>query len=137
MSPLIATVLLMAFAVALGGMIMNYTSDLDAGGGEDCKKVDLQTSQFCYDGEKIQVSTRNKGEVVVGGLALLISTPDAGSFTIDIPDSRLAEGGSVSKAVPFSVDDSTGVSLMAAVESNGGLFECNEPSLSKKPLPSC
>lgn len=138
MSPLIATVLLMAFAVALGGMIMNYTSDLDSSGGDECTNIQLQTNKFCYDGEQIQVETRNQGDVVVGSLSLLIDNPSVGSFNVQIPNSRLTSGGGrISKSIPFSVDGETSVSLMVSIESQGELFECVNPEVAKKPLPDC
>jgi flagellin-like protein len=59
MSPLIATMLLIAFAVALGAMIMNWSSTLGEGAktGPDCSAITMSISPYlCYAENLIKIS---------------------------------------------------------------------------------
>ncbi len=134
MSPLIATVLLMAFAVALGGMIMNWQGDLQ---GVDCNAVHLDVQKFCYAGQNINLKVRNTGEKPVAKLVLRIENPDGGRFDVSIPESSLTKGSSTEKRVPFLVTDAATVSLYAGVEAGGEPQLCSAPAATKQPLPSC
>ncbi len=55
-SPLIATILLIAFAVALGSVVMNWGLSLELGkSGDKCRNVDIRirnvdVSEVCYGG---------------------------------------------------------------------------------------
>ncbi len=134
MSPLIATVLLMAFAVALGGMIMNWQGDLQL---LDCSGVHLEVTTFCYDDQTIKIDVRNTGEENIAALLLRIDNPEAGEFEITVPNSHLTKGSSIDGRIPFLVTQETQVDLFASIESAGEAQMCGEPAASKKPLPKC
>lgn len=137
MSPLIATVLLMAFAVALGGMIMNYTSDIGDAAAVDCSQLKLSVSNFCYDGEAIKLRARNTGGEAISQLILHIDHPETGDLEVTIKESRLNKGQEITRTIPIGVSDETEVSVIAGVETHGEAMMCPEPSAKKKPLPTC
>jgi flagellin-like protein len=61
-SPLIATVLLIGFAVALGVMIMSITQPLVKG---SCDDVTIKTASFCKQGGKLFAIVENSEGVSV------------------------------------------------------------------------
>ena len=55
LSPLIATVLLIGFAVALGVMIMSITNPLVS---SSCSDITIKTTNFCKEGSKLFAITQ-------------------------------------------------------------------------------
>jgi hypothetical protein len=136
MSPLIATVLLMAFAVALGGMIMNL------GPKEpptlDCSSVALDIIQFCHDDKAINIHVRNTGDKTIAGLTFRIDMPDSTPISVALQDSELRKGQTLTSRIPFLITDDTSVSLFASLSNNGQQSElCPRPYKTEKPLPKC
>ncbi len=138
MSPLIATVLLMAFAVALGGMIMNWSGDIGGKATLDCSKVALTLDQFCHDDQAINIHARNTGDQTVAGLALRIDTPGSTPISVALQDSELRKGQSLTSRIPFLVTDDTTVSLIASLlNKDDQPAACPAPYSTQKPLPKC
>ncbi len=134
MSPLIATVLLMAFAVALGGMVMNWSGDF--GGGQaalDCKEVTFDILQFCHDDAAINVNIRNTGDILISSVVLNIDTPGTGLFVVKLQESRLSKGSNLRAKIPFIVDDQASVSLVGNIDD---AVACPAQE-TRKPLPKC
>ena len=81
-SPLIATVLLIAFAVALGAVVMNWGRNLDiSNSGDKCVGIDIKlrsidNAEICYSGSgqnaHINFIIDNKGDVDIDGLGIWI-----------------------------------------------------------------
>lgn len=81
-SPLIATILLIAFAVALGSVIMNWGLNLNLGKPTDkCNNVvikirSMDNSEVCYGGSEkdgyINFILDNVGVVDINGLTILV-----------------------------------------------------------------
>jgi len=92
-SPLIATILLIAFAVALGSVIMNWGLNLNLGKADDkCSGVDirlrkLDSSEVCFgligSGRYINFIVDNTGSVDISGLAIWI-IGDKGTKLVDM-----------------------------------------------------
>ena len=59
MSPLIATILLMAFAVALGAVIMNWSTGNISEGGPDCSEIKVQIIEFCIADNILKVKVND------------------------------------------------------------------------------
>ena len=137
MSPLIATVLLMAFAVALGGMIMNWSSDVGAEAAVDCSTVKVDATQFCSDEQAIRIHARNVGEETIASLTLKVASGQAGEFSISIQNSALRKGESVDSSVPFLVAPDATVSLTASVGEKGAETLCPSAQVTRQPLPKC
>lgn len=133
MSPLIATVLLMAFAVALGGMIMNWSSggSEEAGPATDaCKEITLQSSQNCVGSGGINLRVRNTGTENIGQLGMVVETGEANPTVIPIPDSKLAKGESKSLRVTLPLPVGSRVSLYPYLGDGSNLAKCPTPALS-------
>jgi flagellin-like protein len=93
-SPLIATILLIAFAVALGSVIMQWGLNLNLGKSSDpCGKVDIRVrniekNDLCFGGGGnegyINFIVDNEGGVDVNGLAIwIIGEKDTELYDLD------------------------------------------------------
>lgn len=102
-SPLIATILLIAFAVALGSVVMNWGLNLDLGKSTDkCRNVEIKirnidVAQVCFGGfgenGYINFIIDNVGSSDVVGLAIWV-VGDKGTSLFDL-DNILLEKGSL------------------------------------------
>lgn len=101
-SPLIATLLLIAFTVALGVMIMNWGSTLVDYGTCDGVKISIpaEKNSMCYksDTQKIFFIVKNDGNSEITSLIIRsenLDSTDASSRIIDIPvdSSKIEKGG--------------------------------------------
>jgi flagellin-like protein len=138
LSPLIATVLLMAFAVALGGMIMNWSNDFGAKASSSCAKVKLDVTKFCHDDNVIFLGLRNSGEQPVAALLLNITDPALGRYLLSLEASNLTPESTFNGRVPFVVGNQTIVSIVARVGKPGGEQACGAPLMPPIiPLPKC
>ena len=92
-SPLIATILLIAFAVALGSVVMNWGLNLELGKSPDkCRSVEIKirnidASEVCYGGFAqngyINFVIDNTGSTDISGLAIWI-VGDKGTRLLDL-----------------------------------------------------
>ena len=93
-SPLIATILLIAFAVALGSVVMNWGLNLNLGKSDDkCRNVeiklrDIDSAEACYGGfgsnGYINFIIDNTGSADISGLAIwVVGDKETRLFDID------------------------------------------------------
>ena len=93
-SPLIATILLIAFAVALGSVVMNWGLTLNLGKSDDkCRNVeiklrDIDSAEACYGGfgsnGDINFIIDNTGSADISGLAIwVVGDKETRLFDID------------------------------------------------------
>jgi flagellin-like protein len=139
MSPLIATVLLIAFAVAMGAMIMNWSSSLGqslADEAPDCLGVRLvENPVICYAENIINLKIRNEGDVVED---LTVTVSDENSENdLNLKNSRLRRGDELSKEIPFKKTSQTYVGITPSVDNNGVVAKCEYPVLEIDDLPDC
>ena len=130
MSPLIATVLLIAFAVALGAMIMNWEPRSTAG----CSSILLSTQEFCFDGKTIKINVKNEGTQEAS--KLMLQFENGGQWPIE--NSRLAPERNLRVEVegPPSVD--VGVGILPYIEiSEEQEIPCPPPQQMQNPLQAC
>jgi len=101
-SPLIATILLIAFAVALGSVVMNWGLNLSLGKADACRSVEIMLrgidlSDSCFGGVGqngyINFIIDNTGAADVNGLVIWI-IGDKGTRTFDL-DNLLIKKGSL------------------------------------------
>ena len=102
-SPLIATILLIAFAVALGSVVMNWGLNLNLGkSGDVCRNVEIKirsadSSEVCFGGfgtnGYINFVIDNTGITDISGLAIWI-VGDKGTKLFDL-DGILIKKGSL------------------------------------------
>ena len=101
-SPLIATILLIAFAVALGSVVMNWGLNLNLGKPTDkCSNVAIKTREIssadvCYGGfgqnGYINFIIDNVGNTDVSGLAILIVGSKGKSRLFDLDNIMIKKG---------------------------------------------
>ncbi|MBI2559420.1 hypothetical protein HYW20_08920 [Candidatus Woesearchaeota archaeon] len=92
-SPLIATILLIAFAVALGSVVMNWGLSLELGkSGDKCRNVDIRireadASEVCYGGVGqngyINFIIDNAGSEINGMSIWIIGEKGTSLFDVD------------------------------------------------------
>lgn len=102
-SPLIATILLIAFAVALGSVVMNWGLSLNLGKSSDaCRNVEIEVKNIngiesCFGGfgqnGYINFIIDNTGSIDISGLAIWI-VGDKGTRLFDL-DSIMVKKGSL------------------------------------------
>jgi len=100
-SPLIATVLLISFAVALGSVVLNWGRNLDISGpGDACSGVaikmrNIANAEVCYTGSGsgtyINFVIDNIGGIDVDGLGIWI-TGEKGTKLLDISNTSIKKG---------------------------------------------
>jgi FlaG/FlaF family flagellin (archaellin) len=135
MSPLIATVLLMAFAVALGALVMNWTIDSH---NKDCDNIKVQVQQFCMQGDALRLTLRNDpAGATLQSIKLNVIEASVES-TLSIKDSTLAPGQNFDRGIPAAVTAATKVELIGVVGGTNNPFTCSgQPIAVKEPVPSC
>ena len=136
MSPLIATVLLMAFAVALGGMIMNWSGDIGSESTIDCSAVTLSINKLCYSNNKIELNARNTGEKEIQELKIIIKN-SAAEYTMNVADSKFNKGAPINKEIPAVIDNNTYIGLIPSIKASGEIISCEKTVAEKDPLPKC
>ncbi|MBN1792668.1 hypothetical protein JW826_03210 [Candidatus Woesearchaeota archaeon] len=138
MSPLIATVLLIAFAVAMGAMIMNWSASLGeaALSGPDCKGVSMVLNPvICYSQNMIKISVKNQGKDI-DGVTVQIADANANNEVV-LKNSALRRGDELNKDLPFIMTSQTYVGLVPAISHEGELKSCEKPALEIQELKSC
>ncbi len=131
-SPLIATVLLIAFAVSIGTMIMNWGKDAVAVG--DCTEAKLETQVinskplFCYDtlNNKVNVMVKNVGSVDVTRLKMRVITPDFNTEDREIVDSSIKAGDIKTKNIDYTKAGKFRVEIIPVITVGGKEKICSE-----------
>src|SRR3989338_1686822 len=100
-SPLIATILLIAFAVALGSVVMNWGLNLNLGKSSDkCRNVEIKirsidVADVCFGGlganGYINFIIDNTGAMDISGLAIWV-IGDKGTRLFDLEDILIKKG---------------------------------------------
>jgi len=131
-SPLIATVLLIAFAVSIGTMIMNWGKDAVAVG--DCSETKLEVQiindkpLFCYDtlNNKVNVMIKNVGSTDVDRLKMRVITPDFGNEDLDVGDSAIKAGAIKTKNIDYTRSGKFRVEIIPIITVGGKERICSE-----------
>lgn len=136
MSPLIATILLMAFAVALGAVIMNWSTSLPEG-GPDCAAIKLSIKQFCRANGELVINIRNVGQTEIAAISLSVSDPPIEIPQMGIKDSHLGEGQTLDTRIPFGFSEQVSVGILPSLGDHGEAVSCQEPINTFDDLPPC
>lgn len=147
MSPLIATVLLIAFAVALGAMIMNWSEDeatpIASNAGGSCEAVSLELNEvfgkqiFCYQEPDIRFNLVNSGGAEIQGVQLRTVNEDLKEVKMNIPSSRIAIGGTFSYENEFDKSGKVHVELIPYVIEGNQPVYCRSGGVVQDILPDC
>ncbi|MBN1175512.1 hypothetical protein JXA48_02630 [Candidatus Woesearchaeota archaeon] len=140
MSPLIATVLLIAFAVALGAMIMNWSADAVVDNSVDlataCASVKIQNNgNICYADGKLTFNVKNVGKARINAVRIK-SSSEIGDLELAVKDSSMINGEALERSIPF-IYSGGGIELdfLPLVNYDGDLVECE--GFSQTSLATC
>lgn len=135
MSPLIATVLLMAFAVALGGMIMNWSIDVSV--SNECDDIQVDVTEFCTTDDGITLRGRSQpSSISLQGLILLVSTESV-EQEVNVKNSAVEAGGSFGLNIPFQPGEGAVVDILGVIGSEANPYVCEEPIARVDPIGQC
>lgn len=137
MSPLIATMLLIAFAVALGALIINIGPKWFEGGQTpDCSNIAMEISPyFCYAENMIKLSIKNAGSPVES--VTLNIRDDSGETTKVLSESKLDTGAVLQKDIIFSKVGQAYVGLTPNIKFKDQIVPCSNPAVELADLPTC
>jgi flagellin-like protein len=136
MSPLIATILLIAFAVALGTMIISWSSNLGEASGPDCSKIMMILNpSICYADNMIKLGIRNTGADVEALTMKVVD--DTGLTEKSLSDSKLVTSQAFSRDLPFAKTGKASVALVVSVKVGEETIPCPKPALEVKELQNC
>jgi flagellin-like protein len=144
MSPLIATVLLIAFAVSLAVIIMNLPVT-DGGGlpSEGCDAVKIEVQEafgqeiFCYDNEQIRFIIRNTGEQTIDGLRFRTINEQLSSQEKEVTNSGMRKGESIERAVSYAKTGRIHVELIPRIVIDNEVEYCANKAIVIDALPDC
>jgi hypothetical protein len=137
MSPIIATMLLIAFAVALGAMIINLSTSIgEKETGPDCSKVLMEISPYlCYADNLIKISIKNSGDPIE---SVTMKVSDANTEnSILIKDSKMAKGVILKKEIPYVKAGKTYVGLIPSIMNKDQPVPCPIPAIEEADIPNC
>ena len=151
-SPLIATVLLIAFAVALGSVVMNWGLNLGAAKqGFGCINTKIETREIssfevCYGGAGqsgyINFTIDNTGDVDINGIAIAI-IGKKGTKLYDIDGVTIRSKTLFPKtdsSVPYDFStygDITQVQFIPKIMSNGAVELCPQNAIKSQKIGQC
>lgn len=138
-SPLIATVLLIAFAVALGAMIMNWSSNLLSESSLEgvCEKAKISiVGKFCWKDNLVNVEVLNSGSTEVAELVLRASSSQVEN-EVHIKDSRLGINLRFAKTIPFSKTEGAQYAVIPSVGSSDHKVLCENQAIKLDRLENC
>jgi flagellin-like protein len=137
MSPLIATMLLIAFAVALGALIINIGPKWFEGEQTpDCSNIVMEISPyFCYAENLIKLSIKNAGSPVES--VTMKVKDDTGETTKLLPESKLDTGAVLQRDIPFLKSGPSYVGLTPSIKFRDEVVPCPKPAVEMPDLPTC
>lgn len=140
MSPLIATVFLIAFAVSLGVMIMNWNpedteSQMQITSG--CKKLKIDFEGVpCYKDNSLVFTVKNVGESKIDIIKVKTSGGEIESEQT-IKSSSMIVTESITKNIPFLYDQISVVTFIPGYLEQGVVISCPEAGKSISKLNIC
>ncbi len=137
-SPLIATVLLISFAVSIGALIMNWSSADSspvAIGSPTCSAVELSILSSCQTDTEIVLSLKNDGAAIIGGIVL--RSNDASSINYFIPSSSITlTENRVIRLFKNNFNSDT-FDIIPIINSDGNELSCTSKALAVSSLVPC
>lgn len=144
MSPLIATILLIAFAISLGAMIMNWQTDLsgDVEAVSICDRVSFRVHQlgnnpsYCFDAvnNELKFVLINKGKVQIDAVQYTVVDEDLNVDDVELSDSVIPVGKIWKYQISFTNDPmESSVALVPVADGE----VCADKIISLDSIPNC
>ena len=145
MSPLVVTILLIAFAVALGTMIMNWSSGVASASDFKCEDMLLEVQKafdkeilcFLPTEDKIRISIKNRGSFPLDFLVYRRITSDLKSRDLKMPDSNLGPGKVYEADIPFQKSDKIHIEFIPGIMKGGQESLCPDQAIVRTTIPDC
>ena len=145
MSPLIITILLIALAVALGVMIMSWSSKGVQPTEVSCDAVSLEIQKafgaemLCFNEEesKLRLIVRNSGTNTIDSLTYRRITPDFKTKDNKLPNSYLGPGKIYESEIGFQNLEKIHIEIVPSVVVEGSEVLCTEQAIVRDSVPSC
>lgn len=137
-SPLIATILLIAFAVALGAVVMQLGTSLAAG---ECS-ADLQLSlesKPCFDGSQAKVKLKNSGDSDLSGVSVWIYGTKDGIKTKNL-DEAVPPNAVFDIAIDYDKNvygDIKSVDIIPKIKKDNAFVQCDSAKIESSNIASC
>jgi flagellin-like protein len=142
-SPLIATVLLIAFAVSIGTMIMSWGKEVASVGDCSETRLEVQTISgkplFCYDtlNNKINVMVKNVGSTNIDKLKMRVIAQDFSAEDRDVESSALKAGDIMTKNIDYIRSGTFRVELLPVITVGGKQVVCSDKNVFIDDIGSC
>jgi flagellin-like protein len=141
-SPLIATLLLIAFTVALGAMIMNWGSTWVS---PECDNIKLEipmiqnTPTFCYDEttQYLKIIIKNSGTIAVDGILFRSINENLQISEVSLENSKIDSGGILRKDIFYKKSEKFKVEFIPKIIVNNQEKLCTGQTLSLERFTPC
>jgi len=145
MSPLIVTILLIAFAVALGTMIMNWSSDNVIATPVSCESTNLVFQQafdedvLCFNEEtgKLHVAIKNDGSSAMDFIVYRRINQDYTIRDVKMTDSYLGSGKIYAADIQFVNAEKVHIEFIPGIMIGGQESLCTEKALVRENIRIC
>ena len=149
MSPLVATVLLIAFAVALGAMIMNWSTEMEQPSSSEvstadpCAHVSIALNEvfgkeiFCYQDGAIRFNILNTGSQAITGIQIRTIDANLKEVKQDLPSSSLPVGETFDHQFSYDNNGKVHVEIVPYIIENNKPYYCVKKRLVQDILPAC
>ncbi|MAE13899.1 hypothetical protein CMO92_05005 [Candidatus Woesearchaeota archaeon] len=136
LSPLIATILLISFAVALGAMIVNWSADFESHVSE-CDSMNFQLQDvkgvkaICFNEESgnLKFVLENSGEVDISSVLFRTVDFTYDVYEMDVPSSKIEVGGILSSEILYEDVEQPDITLIPLVEHDGDERLCPDHAI--------
>jgi len=145
MSPLIVTIILIAFAVALGAMIMNWSSDVVAMHEPSCATSGLEIQKafgrdmICFDdvANKLKVTIKNSGSTDISSIMFRRILSNFQSQDNVLPNSALKTGEIYDASIGFVMEDKVHVEFIPKIKKGQNTLVCQDNALIFEKIEPC
>jgi flagellin-like protein len=145
MSPLILTIILIAFAVALGAMVMSWGSNKLYAPKESCEKIELTVQQafgkdlICFNEAtgKLKIVIKNTGQGGANGIIYRKINTDLTTRDIVLPSSALEPGKIYEAEIPHQQNEKVHIEIIPQITNEGAETLCIDKAIIRENIPSC
>ena len=138
MSPLIATVILIAFAVGIGAMIMNWTTTINY---SSCQDISIRPvtiggrEAICYTPDKIKIAISvDEGEIK--GLKVTLIDKNL-NIVNRIIEKKAVKGDIIQETIKYKIRNETKVEIRPIIEKMNKDEICTDEIVSIDPIRPC
>jgi len=139
MSPLLATVILIAFAVAIGALIMNWTTNINIASCIDAEIEFMKIGEkptICYNNGKINLVVLVKGNTNIEGLLVRITDEDL-NVVDKIIEQKAAKGDTIRANIEYVKNKSVRVDVYPIIDRLDKEEICTDRGIYVDPLGDC